>query len=222
MATTTSTTGTTSTTSTTSSTSSATKALTANYDTFLKLLTTQLRVQNPLEPMDAEKFTEQLVSYSTVEQQIQTNKNLESILSSLSSSSMLNLVNYIGKSVEAEGSTAKLADGKATWKLNAGADAEKSTITIRNADGVVVHTETIALSNGEQSYTWDGKTDSGETATDGSYTIAVKATNADGETVSISTKTSGKVTAIDTSGSEPYLTVGSSKIPLSSVSRVSE
>lgn len=211
-----------STTASTSNSSATAKALATTYDTFLKLLTTQLKVQNPLEPMDAEKFTEQLVQYSSVEQQIQTNKNLESILSSLSSTSMLNLVNYIGKSVEASGDTTQLTDGKASWKITAGADAPKSTVTVLDANGIVVRTQTVNLNEGEQTFSWDGLNDAGEKVAQGSYTLSITAADEDGKSVSTSTKTSGKVTAIDTSGTEPYLTVGGNQVPLSSVTRVSE
>lgn len=83
------------------SASAATNSLMSNYTTFLTMLTTQLKTQSPLDPMDVNSFTQQLVQYSSVEQQIQTNANLKSMMETLTSSAALQLVNYIGKSVVA-------------------------------------------------------------------------------------------------------------------------
>lgn len=193
----------------------ATNSLLANYDIFLKMLTTQLRVQNPLEPMDAEKFTDQLVQYSAVEQQIKTNQNLESLLATMVSNTALSLVNYIGKTVEASSDTTMFKDGKATWKLTAGEAAQKAVVTIRNSAGAVVATREVDLTKGDQTYSWDGKTDSGQTVTDGDYSINIDAKDDKGAKISISTRVSGVVQSIDTSGAEPYLKVNGVLVPLS-------
>lgn len=193
----------------------ATNSLLANYDIFLKMLTTQLRVQNPLEPMDAEKFTDQLVQYSAVEQQIKTNQNLESLLATMVSNTALSLVNYIGKTVEASADTTMFKDGKATWKVTAGDAAKKAVVTIRNADGALVATREVDLTKGEQTYSWDGKTDSGQTVTDGSYSITIDAKDDKGAKIATSTRVSGVVQSIDTSGAEPYLKINGVLVPLS-------
>jgi flagellar basal-body rod modification protein FlgD len=197
--------------------SAATSSLLSNYDTFLKMLTTQLRVQNPLEPMDAEKFTEQLVQYSAVEQQLKTNQNLEAMLATMVSSTALSLVNYIGKTVEASSTTTMLKDSQATWKLSA-ADADADAdVTIRNSAGAVVYQGKLDLKKGENTFTWDGKMNNGQSATEGSYTISVDAKTDKGAKIAITSKVSGTVTAIDTSSAEPYLKVNGTMIPLSSL-----
>ena len=101
--------------------SAATNSLTSNYTTFLTLLTTQLRTQSPLSPMDVNNFTQQLVQYSAVEQQMQTNSNLQAMMDTLTSSAALQLVNYVGKSVTAYSDTTKMNDGKADWTINSSA-----------------------------------------------------------------------------------------------------
>ncbi|ODN70084.1 flagellar hook assembly protein FlgD [Methylobrevis pamukkalensis] len=212
----------TSTGSSSSATTSATSSMMSNYDTFLTLLTTQLTNQNPLDPMDSDKFTEQLVAFSSVEQQIQTNTNLEDMLSALAASTTLNLVNYVGKEVTALSDTTSLASGSANWTYTLGAAPDTVEVTITNAAGAVVKTDKIAGAKGDNAYAWDGETDSGTTAPDGSYTISIVAKDAEGATVSVSTRTSGVVKAIDVSGTEPYLTVGTSKIPLSNVIAVGQ
>ncbi len=200
---------------------SAASSLMTNYDTFLRLLTTQLTTQNPLDPMDSEKFTEQLVSFSSVEQQIATNSNLESMLSAMAASATLNLVNYVGQDVTALSDTTRLENGSASWDYTLGADAETVKVTITNSAGAVVRTETIAAKAGEQTYEWDGTADSGTAAPSGNYTISFKAADGEGKSVSVSTRITGTVSTVDFSGTEPYLTVAGRKIPLSNVLSVS-
>ena len=84
-----------------------------NYDTFLKLLTSQLQNQNPLSPMDSTQFTSQLVQYSSVEQAIKQNENLEKLIAMQSSTQSANAVGYIGKSVDMSGERVGLVSGEA-------------------------------------------------------------------------------------------------------------
>lgn len=204
------------------SNTAATQSFLANYDTFLQLLTTQLRVQNPLEPMDAEKFTEQLVQYSAVEQQLKTNENLEAMLATLVSNAALNLVNFIGKTVEANSDIAMLKDGNATWKVSAAGDAPNTTVTIRNEAGAIVFQEEIELDSGANTYEWDGKMSNGSSVPEGAYQISFDAADANDATVAVTTRVSGTVTAVDTSGSEPYLKINGSLIPLSNLISIGE
>ncbi len=202
-------------TETTSSTNGATNALMSNYSMFLNLLTTQLKVQNPLEPMDADKFTDQLVQYSAVEQQMKTNDNLQAILASMVSNTALSLVNYIGKTVTATSDTTHVDSNGGSWKFTAGAASKEATITVRNAAGAVVYTGKQEIKSGEQEFKWDGKASDGSTVPEGDYSITVDAKDDKGSAVSISTKVSGTVTAIDTTGAEPYLKINGVMVPLS-------
>lgn len=201
-------------------TNAATNRLLSNYDTFLQLLTTQLRVQNPMEPMDAEKFTEQLVQYSAVEQQIQANQKLEKMLEALASNSALGLVNYIGKSVDMTSDTTMLKDGKATWQINAAAAAPKTTISIRNDVGALVWEGDASLQEGSNAFEWDGRTAGGNQLPDGAYSISISAASSEGTAVGVSTKVSGTVSAIDTSSGAPFLEVNGKMVPLSGLLRV--
>lgn len=212
-----------STTSTTTSGAgnSATSKLIQTYDTFLKLLTTQLRVQNPMDPMDAEKFTEQLVQYSSVEQQMKTNDSLNSMLATMVSSTTLSLVNYIGKTISAQSETTQFTGDKARWNMTAAADAKDAEITVRNSAGAVVYSGKADLTKGENTFDWDGKMSGGGTAAKGeNYTISVSAKDKDGNAVAITTRTTGVVEGIDTSGAEPYLFVNGTAVPLSSLLKV--
>lgn len=197
-------------------------ALVGNYEMFLKLLTAQIRAQNPLEPMDADQFTQQLVQYSGVEQQIKMNEGLDSVLAALASQSALQLVAYVGRTVTAESATTSRTDtGAATWSYTAAAAAPETAVSVRDAAGTVVFSETIDLAAGAGSYSWSGATSSGGTAPAGSYTVSFDAADAEGNAVAVTTTVTGKVDRLDASGFEPMLEIGGVKVPISGVISVS-
>jgi flagellar basal-body rod modification protein FlgD len=200
--------------------SSSYNQLVSTYDTFLKMLTTQLRVQNPLDPMDAEKFTEQLVQYSSVEQQIATNQKLEDMLATMVSTATLGLVNYIGKKIEAISDVTQLKGGKAVWSLDSAGAAKDATITIRNSAGAVVYEGEMDLEKGENEFEWDGKLANGQEAPEGEYQISVTAADEDGAAVAVTTRVTGEVTGVDTSGAIPYLKIGNTSVPLGALRKI--
>ncbi|GGK40055.1 flagellar hook assembly protein FlgD [Salinarimonas ramus] len=198
------------------------RAIAQNFDQFLLLLTTQLQAQNPLDPLDTNQFTQQLVQFASVEQQIKTNEMLGSLLTSTRASNVATASSFIGKRIEAGGNVATLADGQASWSLDLPRAASRAVIEILDETGQVVATRTQSLEAGEQSYVWDGRTDSGAQAPDGAYTIRVQARDTAGEPVEVSTKFSGVVDGLDLSGAEPILLVGKVRVPLSEVTGVSQ
>jgi len=206
----------------TSSLASSRTSIAENFDTFLQLLTTQLRNQNPLDPLDTNQFTSQLVQFTSVEQQLKTNEFLEALMLSNQSSATTNAVSFIGKSVTASGVKTELIEGKASWGFNLAGDAEAVSITIKDAEGKVVYTETGALAAGEGAFVWDGVGSDGQRYQSGSFGITIDARNSAGAYVPVTTQTSGKVTGVDLSGSEPVLLVGSARVSLSSVTAVSQ
>lgn len=202
--------------------SAATSSLTSNYSTFLTLLTTQLKTQSPLSPMDVNSFTQQLVQYSAVEQQIQTNTNLKAMMDTLNSSAALQLVNYVGKTVTAYSDTTKMDGGKAEWTVNSSAASNGATVTVTDENGAVVYQGTTDLKSGQNTFTWDGKgTPSGDySSSTGAFTISVSGVDDSGKKVSITTEVTGKVQAVDTSSSQPYIKVNGRLIPLSALTQV--
>lgn len=205
-------------TSGTSATSRSTIA--QNFDTFLSILTTQLRNQNPLDPLDTNQFTQQLVQFTGVEQQLKTNDFLQALLLNTQTTARSDAVSYIGKEVTATGKTAELKDGGAFWTYNAASNVANANVTIKDARGSVVYTEAGSLNAGSGSFLWDGRGSDGNMQPDGVYTIEIKGTNLNGNTVAVSTNSVGIVTAIDFSGAEPMLTVGKNKIALKDVTNV--
>ena len=211
--------------STASATSAASKSgnateIASNFTQFLTLLTTQLKNQNPLDPMDTNQFTQQLVQFAGVEQQLKTNDRLDNILTASQSASSATATSYIGKTVTASGASSQLSGGSAAWTLTPARAASKAVITILDSNSNVVATQATSLAAGSQAYTWNGKTSAGLTAPDGTYSIKVSAMDATGSTVAVDTSLSGTVDEVDLSGSSPVLLIGSQKVPLSSVQTI--
>ncbi|MDJ0931602.1 flagellar hook capping FlgD N-terminal domain-containing protein [Breoghania sp.] len=201
--------------------STSSTALSANYEMLLSLLTTQLKVQDPLDPLKAEEFTNQLVQYSSVKQQIQMNSSMATLIEKVSASNATNLVSYLGQTVTADGNESVLNDGYATWKFNTSAAADGAEITIQNSSGAIVYMDDdVDLLKGSGAYVWDGRTDSGSTASDGAYTISFFSQDNQGKNVSVTTEVVGVVDGVDFSSSDPVLKMGDVSIPLSSVTSV--
>lgn len=217
------------TTATTTSTAAATSTSNAatsrttiaqNFDTFLTLLTTQLKNQNPTDPLDTNQFTAQLVQFATVEQQIRSNQNLESILALQKAAQTSSAVGFLGQQVAAEGQTTYLDPAKgANWNYSVSKPA-KATITIRDSAGTTVFAEETTLNAGEGTYKWDGRGTSGSKMPAGDYTINIAAKDASGAPVSVSTEVKGIVDEVDMSGATPVLRVGSVTLSMDKVKSI--
>lgn len=207
-------------TSTTASAAATSRASIANnFDTFLLLLTTQLKNQNPLDPLDTNQFTQQLVQFAGVEQQIRSNESLEALVNLNKTSQLSTAMNYVGATVTAEGATSALKSGVATWYVTAPRPAS-ATINVSDSSGNVVFTHDTTLEAGTNGFSWDGKMTNGQTAPEGQYTIKINAKDASGQGVTISTQFSGVVDAVDLSGSEPLLMVGTALLSLDKIKAV--
>jgi flagellar basal-body rod modification protein FlgD len=191
-----------------------------NFDAFLQMLTTQLQNQNPLDPLDTNQFTQQLVQFSGVEQSIKTNENLEALIQVSAANIATAATSFIGKKVMIQSTTTNLKDGAAEWSYAAGSGATNATFTVRDEAGNVVWTEDKAISGGRDTFKWNGFDDDGNKLDDGRYTLTVEATDAEGETVATAIEVSVVIDGVDFSGTEPVLLVGDEGIPLSQVTAV--
>ena len=208
-------------TSNTSQLASSRATIADNFDTFLSILTTQLKNQNPMDPLDTNQFTQQLVQFTGVEQQLKTNEFLESLMLSGQNTAKSDAVGYIGKEVTSSGRTGELTDANAVfWAYSADANAANATVTIKDKNGQVVYSETGPLSSGPGTFRWDGKGSDGSMKPNGVYTIDIKGKDANGQDVKISTASIGVVTAVDFTGDVPVLTVGSRRVAITDVTDV--
>lgn len=190
-----------------------------DFELFLTLLTTQIQNQNPLDPMDSNEMTQQIVSYSQLEQQINSNEELERINSNLAQLTVSNAVSYLGDTVTYVTAKSNLANGEASWRYNIqDGTAETIEITITNEAGDTVKTETLnGPLTGFQEYTWDGRADDGTKSPDGTYTINVNAQDEEGRVLSVATAGSGVVTEVDLAGDTPVLTVNGDFVSLDDI-----
>ncbi|MBN9364552.1 MULTISPECIES: flagellar hook assembly protein FlgD [unclassified Devosia] len=193
------------------------QSIAQNFDTFLQLLTTQLRNQNPLDPLDTNQFTQQLVQFTGVEQQLKTNEFLQAMMTSTQTANNSQAVSYVGKVVTASGSKAELVDGSARWNFAVAAKAN-ITATVKDANGNVVYTKSGTVDKGESVFTWDGIGNDGTKKANGTYSVSIEARDvATGKLVGVATEMTGEVTGVDFSGSEPVLIVGTARVNLSAI-----
>jgi flagellar basal-body rod modification protein FlgD len=204
----------------TTSGTDAMSQLSGNFDTFLQLLTTQLQNQDPTSPMDTNQFTQQLVEYSQVEQQINTNTNLQSLITQGTSQSGAYATSYLGKTVTVSGGQAGLTDGTATWNYNLGATAASSVLTVTNASGATVYTGTGDTAQGNNTFNWNGEDNNGNQQPDGTYTLSVSASDTSGTAITSTVTSTGQVSEVDMSSGSPQLKIGSLEVGLSGISNV--
>ncbi len=202
------------------SSDSATQQLTGNMNTFLQLLTTQLQNQDPMNPMDSDQFTQQLVEYSQVEQQINTNSNLQTLISLQQGGAGSSAVGYLGKTVTVTNGNAPLTNGAASWNYTLGAPSAGTTLTVTNASGQTVYSGAGSTSAGSNTFDWNGEDNNGNQLPDGVYTLAVSAAASNGSAVQTSVSSTGVVSEVNLSGSTPELMIGSMAVPISQVTAV--
>lgn len=200
----------------------ANSALASNFQSFLTLLTTQLKNQNPLEPLNTNEFTQQLVQFAGVEQQLKMNDTLSSLLTLNKTNAMTNALNFVGKTVTADGSTTRLVSGNAEWRINLPRAAREVAITIKDKDGNVVFTEKKnTMTAGTNSYVWNGRTSTGSLATDGDYTLTAAAIDTAGASMTAKTELSGVVDSVDLSTSTAMLRIGTLQVAMDKVTSIS-
>lgn len=203
----------------TATTNSTVTGLADNFQTFLTMLTTQLQNQNPLDPMDTNQFTQQLVQFAQVEQQLKANEQLTTLVSLQKSAANTEAMAYVGRTVAIDGSQASLTQGAASWGINA-SKAANATITITNAAGQTVFSNTYPVNAGEATFTWDGKGNDGVQYPDGTYNLSVTAKDGNGQSVGISTEILGTVDSVDLTQSPPLLSVAGQSFTVDKVKRV--
>jgi len=201
--------------STTSTSSTSTSDAEDLYTTWITLLATQLQNQDPTNPVDATEFTGQLISLSALEQQALSNETLSSLLEVSEDLQTMSAYDYLGANITAYGDTANFTDGSAEWGYELDSSASTVTITVMDADGDTVYTTEGETSSGSHTFTWDGTTDSGGTAEDGTYQISVEATDSDGSAVDVTTTVNGTVTGAATMDGTVVLLMGDIAVPLS-------
>lgn len=193
-----------------------------NTETFLKLLTTQLKMQDPLSPTDTTQMTQQITQMTGVEQQLVTNDLLAALVGMNTGTGLSEGVSMIGKQVTAVTDNSTLKDGKATFTWSQPGASTSLTVEVKNAAGKVVRTlKPDDQKSGAHTITWDGKDDSGAQLPDGGvYTVNVVAKGADGKDLKVTNikgRAEGVVTAVDNATGSPMVIVNGQSIPIDNV-----
>jgi flagellar basal-body rod modification protein FlgD len=190
-----------------------------NFSQFLQLLTTQLKNQNPLDPLDTNQFTQQLVQFAQVEQQLKQNDQLATLVSLQRTAQSTAALGFVGETVVVDGATASLANGQANWSLNVPKPASVA-INIRNASGQNVFSGNYTMQAGVNEFTWDGKSANGTQWPAGIYTMTVTAKDSSGQSVAVPTEVEGLVEGADLTKNPPVLSVAGQEFTLDKIKRV--
>ena len=190
-----------------------------NFQSFLQLLTTQLKNQNPMDPLDTNQFTQQLVQFAQVEQQMKSNSNLEALLSMEKAAQSTVALAYVGQTVVVDGATTALDANGATWSMTL-AKPSTTKVVITDSTGQTAYTGTFAMNAGTQKFTWDGKGNDGRTWPAGNYTLSATATDASGQNVGVSTEIQAVVDSVDLSQDPPILSISGKDYTADQVKRV--
>jgi flagellar basal-body rod modification protein FlgD len=189
---------------------------------FLNLLVTQLQAQDPLDPMDANEFTQQLVQFASVEQQIYQNAHLENLLKVQQNAQVAAMVNYLGTLAEVKGNALPLAGGHADAGYTLPENAEETTLTIRDGKGKVVFSAPGEITAGVHAFAWDGHDAAGDRLADGSYSLEVSARRADGTALQVEQTTLARVTGAALAEGKVVLSFGDLDVPLEDVLSIRE
>jgi flagellar basal-body rod modification protein FlgD len=190
-----------------------------NFDQFLLLLTAQLQNQNPLDPLDTNQFTQQLVQFAQVEQQINMNSALNQLITLQQNTQTTQAISLVGATVTVDGATARLANGAAAWSFSPDKTGT-ATLTVKDSSGQVVYSADRTVSPGDQTFVWDGKNNSGTRMPDGKYTLSVSLKDTSGTSTALSVEHTGVVEGVDLTKSPPTLTIDGLEYTLDQIKEV--
>ena len=203
-------------------TTGASNKLAKDLDSFLLLLTSQLKNQDPLSPMDSTEFTNQLTQFAQVEQQINLNSSLNSLIGLTQQSIVSNSVNYIGKTIEGESDQVPLREGALKAAYGLLSDAKSVSVVVRDDTGTIVFSKTGETTKGVHEFTWDGKDQYDIQFPDGTYTISVTSLSADDKPVENYVTAFGKVTGVTSINGSTVLLLDKVGIPVNKILSVSD
>jgi flagellar basal-body rod modification protein FlgD len=190
-----------------------------NFTTFLQLLTTQLKNQNPLDPLDTNQFTQQLVEFAQVEQQLKSNDQLSTLVSLQQTAQATSALGLVGATVVVNGQTAQLANGAANWTLSA-TKPTTATISIADSTGQTAYTGTFGVNAGSQAFTWNGQGKDGKIWPAGNYTLTATGVDANGQPSVISTQVQAPVDSVDLSQNPPLLSINGQNYQMSQIQKI--
>jgi len=201
----------------TTTTAGARQSLADDFDAFLVLLTTQLQNQDPLSPMDSTEFTNQLVQFASVEQQLAQTEELETQTDILQLNQSNTALGYIGLEVEIKNRDFRYQDGPVNFTVEMPTASDQANVFILDESGRSVFQTQTPLTQGSRVFTWDGRLPDGRQAPPGNYTVEVSAEDEDGNRINATTYVPGRVDGVQTLNDETELIIGEIAVPLRDV-----
>ena len=199
----------------------ASQQIAGNFQSFLQLLTTQLQNQNPLDPLDTNQFTQQLVEFAGVQQQLNTNSSLSTLVSLQQTAQSTQALTFVGKTATVSGSTTTMTNSQATWNLDIPSNCTM-TVTISNGSGQTVFTGNYSATSGNgQPFNWNGKGNDGTQWPDGQYKMTATAVDGSGNPVAVSTDVQGVVSSVDLTQTPPMLTINGQTYTINQIKGIS-
>jgi flagellar basal-body rod modification protein FlgD len=192
-------------------------------DAFMKLLVTQLRNQDPLDPTDAKEFVTQLSQLTGVEQLVGIGERVQALEIATAGIANTQVAGLTGRTVTANADTIRLGEsgaGRTAYQLDG--RATEVTVTIRDESGSVVRTMRLGEAfAGSHAVEWDGNDDTGARAAAGRYSVEIAAKDEAGHAVGTSTRVTGPVTGVSYENGYPELIVGEARVMLGDVVSIS-
>ncbi|MCZ4280520.1 flagellar hook assembly protein FlgD [Kiloniella laminariae] len=195
-------------------------SLNSTFDMFLKLLTTQLKNQDPLNPTDNNEFVNQLTQFSQTEAALNTNTKLDSLIALQGNSQLSSALGYVGNVIKADSIVLNLDDSGADIAYALTGNSAKTEIKIIDATGKTVRVLNGSLTAGQHEIHWDGNDESGNPLEKGLYGFAVVATDSDDKVIQTAQGIKGTVTGVQMSNGTVVLNLGEVEIPLENVQAV--
>ncbi|WII72390.1 flagellar hook capping FlgD N-terminal domain-containing protein [Bdellovibrio sp. 22V] len=194
-------------------------------DAFFKLMLTQMKNQDPTNPMKSHEMAAQLANFSSLEQMQNMNRTLDEMKNGQKPAENFQALNLIGKAVAGDSSKVVRGpnDKDHDFKFTLPMEASEVTVKVRDAEGTVVRTYNLkGLKKGENKLTWNGEDDRAMKTSPGEYQFMAEAKGADGKKIAIKTDFDGVITGVSYSGDGPVLHVGNQAIRFSDVKKITD
>ena len=179
-------------------------------DQFLKLLMAQLKYQDPMQPPDASKFTDQMTQFGQLEQMFNMNASLKNIAGEQGSTDRFQAVNFIGNKIDALGNDIEVKDtdkGSIGFRLDQ--PASDVAVHVFNSDGEEVRTVHYNdQAPGMNRHDFDGTNSAGAALPNGIYQMVITAESTEGNTLSVMPVSSGTVSGVEFAADGPKIKVG--------------
>jgi len=191
-------------------------------DDFIKLMSAQMKHQDPFSPVKNEEMAAQLAQFSSLEQMTNVNQNLEKMAAAQKPTENVLAASLIGKRVMTDSSRFLMAKGQQPeLKFELPNDGENVTVSVVDAKGEVIRDyELGTMAKGPQAIRWDGKNNKNLDATPGEFTYRVNANDGQGVPMTIDNSTSGLVSGVVFESGKAQLLVDGKKIPMEAIGRI--